>query len=169
MTPRLGQPSRTLARRGHRPRRNAQRGSTAVEFALIFPVFFTILYAIVTFSLILLAQQIMTLAAEEGARSALNWTSNTSLQTALTNRGNNACSTANQMTAPLAQLAQTAITCTPSSAPCGAGNAMQCISVALSYDYKDNPLVPTLALLQVTLPGTLSSTATVQLNPENIQ
>lgn len=152
-----------------RPRRLAQRGSMTVEFALIFPVFFTVLYAIVSFSLIMMAQQIMTLAAEEGARAALNWTSNTSLQSALTNRGNNACTTANQLTAALAKLAGTAITCTPTSAPCGAGNAMQCINVALTYNYASMPLVPALPIMQNLLPSTLSSLATVQLNPENIQ
>jgi Flp pilus assembly protein TadG len=49
-----------------RPRR--QRGTAAVEFAMIFPLFFVILYGIVTFSLIFVAQQNLTLAAEEGAR-----------------------------------------------------------------------------------------------------
>ena len=143
----------------------AQRGSTAVEFALIFPVFFTILYSIITFSLIFVAQQNLTLAAEEGARAALNWQSNTSMQNALVNRGNAACAAAKLMVATLVQAMQ----CTSSSAACGPSNAMQCVNVLLTYNYRDNPLVPNLPLLTYTLPGTLSSSATVQLNPENIQ
>ncbi|CAE6738781.1 hypothetical protein R69619_02375 [Paraburkholderia nemoris] len=143
----------------------AQRGSTAVEFALIFPVFFTILYSIITFSLIFVAQQNLTLAAEEGARAALNWQSNTSMQTALVNRGNAACAAATLVVATLVKSAQ----CTPTSAACGPGNAMQCVKVSLTYDYKTNPLVPTLPLMSFTLPRALSSSATVQLNPENIQ
>lgn len=157
--------ARPAPTRSHGLEQRAQRGSTAVEFALIFPVFFVILYAVVTFSLIFVAQQNMTLAAEEGARAALNWTSNSSLSTALYNRGVNACAAASQMAASLVQ----SMTCTPSSVQCGPGNAMYCINVALSYDYKDNPLVPNIALLSMTLPNTLYASATVQLNPENIQ
>lgn len=146
-------------------RTRAQRGATAIEFAMLFPLFFIILYAVITFSVIFVAQQNLTLAAEEGARAALNWQSNTSLQTALVNRGNAACAAAKLMIATLVQTAQ----CTPTSAPCGPGNAMQCVNVLLTYNYQANPLVPNLPLMNVTLPSTLSSSATVQLNPENIQ
>ncbi|PRX26545.1 TadE-like protein [Paraburkholderia sp. BL18I3N2] len=146
-------------------RARAQRGSTAVEFALVFPLFFTIVYAIVTFSLILVAQQNLTLAAEEGARAALNWQSNTSMQTALTNRGNAACAAAKLVAATLVQSMQ----CTPSSTTCGPSGAMQCVNVLVSYNYQANPLVPSLPLLGFALPNTLTSSATVQLNPENIQ
>lgn len=153
-------------RSGFRVRRaRAQRGATAVEFALVFPLFFTILYAIVTFSLILVAQQNLTMAAEEGARAALNWQSNTSMQSALTNRGSAACTAAKAVVATLVKSAQ----CTPSSAACGPGGAMQCVNVLLTYNYQANPLVPNLPLLSYAVPTTLSSSATVQLNPENIQ
>ncbi|MFM0501702.1 TadE/TadG family type IV pilus assembly protein [Paraburkholderia caffeinilytica] len=156
---------RSPVKRIHARRALAQRGSTAVEFALLFPLFFTILYSIITFSLIFVAQQNLTLAAEEGARAALNWQSNTSLQTALVNRGNAACAAATLMAATLVKSAQ----CTPTSAACGPGNAMQCVKVSLTYNYKASPLVPTLPLMSFALPSALSSSATVQLNPENIQ
>ena len=165
MKPVTAQPARSPLKHSRTRRPSAQRGSTAVEFALLFPLFFTILYAIITFSLIFIAQQNLTLAAEEGARAALNWQSNTSLQSALVNRGNAACAAAKLMIATLVQSAQ----CTPSSAPCGPGNAMQCVNVLLTYDYQANPLIPALPLMKVTLPTALSSSATVQLNPENIQ
>ncbi|MFM0740510.1 TadE/TadG family type IV pilus assembly protein [Paraburkholderia xenovorans] len=157
-------PQRTHGRNVRRVSPRAMRGSTAVEFALVFPLFFVIMYAIVTFSLIFVAQQNLTLAAEEGARAALNWQSSTSLQNALDNRGQAACTAATQMaTAFVAR----AMTCTPTSAPCG--NGMQCINVALSYNYSSNPFVPSLPIMNVALPATLQSNATVQLNPENVQ
>ncbi|KAE8753429.1 MULTISPECIES: TadE/TadG family type IV pilus assembly protein [Paraburkholderia] len=159
------QPAHSPLKHIHTRCARAQRGSTAIEFALVFPLFFTILYSIITFSLIFVAQQNLTLAAEEGARAALNWQSNTSLQNALVNRGNAACAAANLMVATLVQSMQ----CTSTSAPCGPGNTMQCVNVLLTYNYQANPLVPTLPLLSYTLPNTLSSSATVQLNPENIQ
>jgi Flp pilus assembly protein TadG len=165
MKPMATQPARVPLKRVPMRRVNAQRGSTAIEFALLFPLFFTVLYAIITFSLIFVAQQNLTLAAEEGARAALNWQSSTSLQNALVNRGNAACAAAKLMIATLVQTAQ----CTPSSAPCGPGNTMQCVNVSLIYNYQANPLVPALPLLSSALPNALSSSATVQLNPENIQ
>ncbi len=151
--------------RAYGRRAREQRGATAVEFALVFPLFFTVLYAIVTFSLILVAQQNLTMAAEEGARAALNWQSNTSMQSALTNRGNAACTAAKAVAATLVQSMQ----CTPTSSTCGPGGTMQCVNVVLTYNYQANPLVPTLPLLGFAVPATLSSSATVQLNPENIQ
>ncbi|CAE6902449.1 hypothetical protein R70199_03773 [Paraburkholderia domus] len=165
MTSMAIQPARAPLKRIPMRRVPAQRGSTAIEFALLFPLFFTILYAIITFSLIFVAQQNLTLAAEEGARAALNWQSSTSLQNALVNRGNAACAAAKLLVATLVQTTQ----CTSSSAACGPGNAMQCVNVSLTYNYQANPLVPTLPLMSFTLPNALSSSATVQLNPENIQ
>lgn len=165
MTPAATRRACQQRQRIHARRAGAQRGATAVEFALVFPLFFMILYAIITFSLILVAQQNLTMAAEEGARAALNWQSNTSLQTALTNRGNAACAAAKLVTAKLVQSAQ----CTPSSTTCGPGGTMQCVNVLLIYNYQANPIVPILPLLGIVVPKSLSSTATVQLNPENIQ
>lgn len=54
-------------------RARASRGVAAIEFVMVFPLFFTLLYGIVTFSLIFVAEQNLTLAAEEGARAALNY------------------------------------------------------------------------------------------------
>ncbi|WP_345813768.1 TadE family protein [Paraburkholderia sp. PREW-6R] len=146
-------------------RARRQTGSTAIEFALIFPLFFVIVYSIVTFSLLMVAQQNLTLAAEEGARAALNWQSNSSLQSALTNRAAAACVAAKAAASSLVASAS----CTPTSSACGPGNDMRCVNVVMSYDYRSNPILPAIPFLNFTLPATLTSSATVQLNPENIQ
>ncbi|OLL32044.1 pilus assembly protein TadE [Burkholderia sp. SRS-W-2-2016] len=151
---------RTLSRRAR-----TQRGMAAIEFALVFPLFFVILYAIVTYSLILVAQQNLTLAASEGARAALNWQSNSSMSDALTRRASAACDAAKLVAATLVQ----SMHCTTTTTSCGPGNAMQCISVSLSFDYSATPLVPTLPGFGIALPNKLYGNATVQLNPENIQ
>lgn len=144
-------------------RAHAQRGVTAIEFALVFPLFFAILYAIVSFSVILVAQQNLTLAASEGARAALNWQANSGVQSALTARANAACQAAQLMTSQLVRNAQ----CTATFAACGTG--MQCVKVLLTYNNGVYPLVPPLPLLGFAAPTQLTSVATVQLNPENIQ
>lgn len=54
-------PARAGARR--------QRGIAAVEFALVFSLFFAVLYAGVTFGAAFYTQQVLTRAAEDGARA----------------------------------------------------------------------------------------------------
>lgn len=51
--------------------RHRQRGAAAIEFGLIFILFFAIFYAIVSYSLAMLIMQGLSHAAEEGARAAL--------------------------------------------------------------------------------------------------
>nr|WP_133649467.1 TadE family protein [Paraburkholderia flava] len=138
-----------------------QRGATAVEFALVFPLFFTVLYAIVTYSLIFVAQQNLTLASEEGARAALNYQKATTVAAAVGLRAAAACTTATNMITGLIGNS----TCTPTPTACSFDATMQCITVTLTYNYATHPLVPTLPLFNLVLPNTLTSTATVQLNP----
>lgn len=142
--------------------KRGQQGSTAVEFAMIFPLFFIVLYGIITFSMIFVAQQSLTLAAAEGARAALRYVSSDNATDALAARVSNVCPTASSMLATMVASAK----CKASSAPCNSG--MQCVNVVLSYSYTNNPLVPSLPLLGHVLPNTLSSTATIQLNPVNL-
>lgn len=144
--------------------RRMQRGATAVEFAMVFPLFFMVLYAIVTYSLIFVAQQNLTLASEEGARAALNYQRAASVPAALSLRAAAACTTASNIISGLIRTA----TCAQTSTPCSFDATMQCIAVTLTYNYAGNPLVPTIPLLDLALPRTLTSTATVQLNPVTI-
>jgi Flp pilus assembly protein TadG len=139
-------------------------GSAAVEFALVFPLLFVVLYGIVTYSVLFVAEQSLTLAAEEGARAALNYQSATSVAAALSARSSNACNVANQSTGWLGAYAQ----CVAQAQSCSYDSAMSCVQVTLTYDYAGHPLVPTLPLLSLVLPQTLSSVATVQLDPENL-
>ncbi|WP_118179077.1 TadE/TadG family type IV pilus assembly protein [Paraburkholderia phosphatilytica] len=144
--------------------RHRARGATAVEFALLFPLFFLVLYAIVTYSLIFVAEQSLTLAAEEGARAALAYQDATTLNAALDARASAACTAAANVSSWLANRAN----CTATPAACSYDASLDCIEVTMNYDYAASPLVPTLPLLGIALPSTLSSSSTVQLNPENI-
>lgn len=139
-----------------------QSGVAAIEFALIFPVFFIVLYGIITYVLIFLAQQSLALAAEEGARAALRYTT--------ADRGTIACNTATQLVSWLGSNGgASAATCTPVGPfTCAfpAGTTAQCITVNLAYPYAAKPLVPLLLgpIMSVVVPTTLASSATVQIN-----
>ncbi|SAL79057.1 TadE family protein [Caballeronia peredens] len=140
-------------------------GATAVEFAIVFPLFFLVLYAIVTYSLIFVAQQSLTLSAEEGARTALRYQRGAATAAqALDLRTAATCTTANGLKNWLGSAAK----CTASRAPCTYDATLQCVQVLLTYDYAARPLVPTLPLLSLALPATLAARAMVQLNPDNV-
>jgi Flp pilus assembly protein TadG len=49
--------------------RRPQRGVAAIEFALVFMILFSVLYALVTFGAVFYLQQSVTRASEEGARA----------------------------------------------------------------------------------------------------
>ncbi|MPV70398.1 TadE/TadG family type IV pilus assembly protein [Burkholderia sp. BE17] len=143
-----------------------QLGATAVEFALVFPLFFLILYAIVMFGLIFAVQQGLTLAATEGARTALNYVyeANGSGAQALTDRANAARSTAVGLTSWLTNVHIP----TPVSGACSYDATMYCVTVTVTYPYKTHPLIPSLPLLGLVTPTQLTGTATVQINPATI-
>ncbi|MFP6558701.1 TadE/TadG family type IV pilus assembly protein [Paraburkholderia sp. B3] len=153
---------------GKPTRRAMQRGTAAVEFAIVFPVFFLVLYAIITYSMVFLTQQSLTAAAEEGARAALVWQSATSDGTALSERAAQACSRATTVVSwlPVTATCTNAISASPSG--CTNNPAMDCIQVTLTYAYGANPLVPILPLLSIAIPQSLTGQATVQLDPENL-
>ncbi|BAN27242.1 TadE/TadG family type IV pilus assembly protein [Caballeronia insecticola] len=145
--------------------RRTQRGNMAIEFAIVFPLFFVVFYAIVTYSLIFVAQQSLTLAAEEGARAALRFQANaTSIDDALARRADAACAAANGLTNWLAGLAH----CSAAPAPCDYDGTLRCIAVTLDYGYAARPLVPTLPLFGLALPDSLVARAMVQLDPDNV-
>ena len=54
-------------------RRRHQRGVYALEWAIIFPVFFMLLYGIICYGLTFLVRESMQYAVEEGARAALRY------------------------------------------------------------------------------------------------
>lgn len=52
-------------------RRRARRGASAVEFAIVAPVFFLLVLGIIEFGRMVMVQQVITNAAREGARIAV--------------------------------------------------------------------------------------------------
>lgn len=148
----------------HSRARTREHGTAAIEFALVFPLLFVMLYGIVTYSMIFVAKQSLTLAAEEGARAALNYQSASSAAAALSARSQSACTAATNSAAWL----RGAANCTAQAQACSYDASLDCVEVTLTYDYASRPLVPTLPLLGLALPGTLTSAATAQINPENL-
>ena len=147
-----------------RPRR--QRGVAAIEFALIFGVLFLGIYGLITFCGVLYVQQAISRAAEDGARAAQTFRSDTPV----------ADVQANARTAIYRSLALSLIT------PVSEGSALSAketwirskmadlppevnlssaeIAVKVSYPYRANPLLPPLPLTASWMPDRLLGKAT---------
>ncbi|MNR82739.1 TadE-like protein [compost metagenome] len=143
-------------------REKKQKGAAAIEFAFVFPVFFLIFYGIVTYGIIFVAQQSITLAAAEGARAALRFATTDTVREAnaryaAIGTGSAAAWLGTRLTFEGLLLA---------SCPYGA-TGIRCYRVTVSYqNYRQNPLVPLIlgSLMSVAVPERLSSTAVVQID-----
>ena len=142
--------------------RRRQRGVAAIEFAVVFSALFVLFYGIATFGALFYTQQLMARAAQDGARAMAVFPNGT---------------------APDAQRVRDvvfdALAGSPlvprDSAPSrrdwlaahvdvgvmasGAGD----VTVSVSYRYSDNPLLPSIALLDASrwVPDRLVQTATL--------
>ena len=66
--------------------RKNRRGAAAVEFAVVAPLFFLMVFGMIEFGRMIMVQQIITNASREGARMAvLDGATTTSVQTAVQN------------------------------------------------------------------------------------
>lgn len=154
-----------------------QRGVAAVEFAIIFPVFFLILYAIITYSLIFALQQVFTLAAEDGARATLVYqapaagcTGATCVAGALTARANQACPTIVKDVGWLGAQVESVVSrdcVAPVPVSCQVNNvSMYCMTVTVDYPYNSTTaLIPILPFMSSVMPGQLGGQAVVQIDP----
>ena len=61
----------TCQRRAHHSRNDARRGIAAVEFALVLPVFFLMVFGMIEYGRMVMVQQSLTNSSREGARLAV--------------------------------------------------------------------------------------------------
>lgn len=148
---------------------HAQRGVYAVEWAIVFPVFFVILYAIVGYGLAFLVRESMQYAVEDGARAALRYQPSRQL------RMQTAQSVVRDRLAwlPLAirpELSTVEVQICRMSEQmecasdllCGSDVNSRClILVSLNLSYGESPLAPPLPGLGFLLPQQLAASASV--------
>jgi Flp pilus assembly protein TadG len=157
--------NRTVGRHFQQQRQQQrQRGVAALEFVFVFPLFFLIFYGIVSYGLILVAQQSITLAAAEGARAALRYAASDAERTV--NANNAAIGTGSAAAWLNGRLTFTGVPL--AACPYNPGVAGgRCYRVTVTYpNYAQNPLVPLLlgSLMNVAVPSQLSSSATIQID-----
>ncbi|MET3621914.1 TadE/TadG family type IV pilus assembly protein [Burkholderia ambifaria] len=150
-----------------------QRGVAAVEFAVVFPLFFLIFYAIVTFGMVFVIQQSLTFAASEGARAALNYTSApcdrlvVSARNAVTQAlagspwSQNVKFAAQVSTSVPVPTSTPGVTCSATSFASTSTSSFN-VMVTTTYSYAANPLIPWIFIFNA---PQLQSSATVQVQP----
>lgn len=140
-----------------------ERGAAFVEFVLVVPFFMALLFGLISYGVMLSFRQTMSQAAVEGARTAAVAPSNLTFAQRR-DRGIAAINEAfvGGIGGPLT-CGTGGLTCDVPAVPVTCGDANHCISVKLTYAYRDNPrvVVPGLSL---TLPATLTYTASARID-----
>ncbi|MFI8480645.1 TadE/TadG family type IV pilus assembly protein [Pseudomonas sp. NPDC078700] len=133
-----------------------QKGAAAIEFALVFILFFAIFYGTVSYSLPLLMMQSFNNASAEAVRQAVSWVPGQA------DYQQEALAVVNQQLSWMPNAARSLVAVNITSP--GADGVM---SVRISYPYNSNPLVPFLVLPGIgripSLPDDLVATASIKL------
>lgn len=131
-----------------------QAGAVVIEFALVFVLFFLVMYGVVAYGVIFAVKHSLVQAANEGARAAVRDVGGVAERVELARlvAGESVAWLGDR--APEPQVSAQACAATP----------YVCVKVELVYDYAGNPLVPALPALGVALPARLAGEATVQLD-----
>lgn len=152
-----------MALRGSANRRRAG-GVAAIEFAIVFPLLLVVVLGIVYYGMVLALQQVLTLAAEEGARAALRYPLATNGGTTANTVGQRvvAADQAARSTLPSNIAAQMAAGSLAQAVACTAPAGTQCVQVTL--DLPTRSILPVVPFVPV--PATLTGVAVVQLSPD---
>jgi Flp pilus assembly protein TadG len=139
-------------------RRHDQTGAALVEFAIAVVVLLVLLFGIIEYGYILSFKQGLTQAAAEGARVGAVGGTPTAVATAV-----------NKAVGAFKQTCNTGgLTCKndagawpPAPTTCGTNT---CVTVEVSYDWKNHPLLPRFPGLGLILPDTLRSTSVARVS-----
>ncbi len=153
---------------GRKPR-TGDRGAAAVEFALIVPILLVLLFGIISYGVMLSFRQSMSQAAAEGARAAaVSYQTSTAQASAYASVNEALNSFGVTCTTGVLQKGATTVgTCAvsaPGACTPAAATGIQCVTVALSYNYRANPLVPSFPGVGAVIPQTLSYSAQARVS-----
>lgn len=144
-------------------RRSTLRGATALEFALVFPILFLMMYGMLSYALIFAAQHSLSDAAAEAGRVAVRFSGSPQDKNPI-ERGKKGCDIAMPRVAWVAKIGGGAVNCDvdlyDESCPLVVDKT-QCISVSVRYNYQANPLIPRIPLLPT--PNEINGTAITQI------
>jgi len=148
--------------------RIAQLGSVAIEFALAFPLFFTLFYAIVGYGLVMTLDESLTLASKEGVRAAIKVDpTDASVEDYQSQVTTEARSAVAQVLSWLPEAQRQAIMGSAPYDKIQVSVSGDFVTVRLTYPYAETPLLPILTLPLIgkvpNIPDNLVITSTGEL------
>lgn len=160
-----------------RRRSTAQRGASAVEFAIVVPLVLLVVFEVMSWAYMFSFRQALSQATEEGARAAVGapltncaasgtWSTSCAAQTAATTAIGNTLANYSYNGTTLS-CGAAGVTCTVGAATtCASGHT--CVTVTVNYPYRSQPLlqhIPSnVGFFNVVLPPNLSFTSIVQVS-----
>ena len=136
----------------------SERGTAALEFAIVAQLLILLLYGIITYGFVFALDHNITQAAAEGARHAISEPTNASDATII----NDAVTDARDHISFAA--AQTnAVVTADIIQNCNGTSGLRCIHVSISYDWRSHPLIPGFVGMQYLTPSQISADSTVEL------
>ena len=154
-----------LGKRGLMPSRARARGIAALEFAVVLPVLLALVLGIVYYGMILVLEQVLTLAAAEGARAALRYPSGAVDGSIAASKDLRVAAAADTALAALPASIKSNLASAgnlASAAPCSAPADAICVSVTLRLPAAN--ILPRIPF--VPAPETLMGSAVAQLAPD---
>ena len=157
-----------LRREGH-PRRRAENGAAAVEFALVLPLLVLLLFGIISYGVMLSFRQSLSQAAAEGARAAAVTMLEADKQDEAIGAVDQALDSFGlTCAAPKLQKGGTDVgTCTvsaPGACTPAAAAGVECVTVELVFNYRDHPVVPSFPGVGYVMPEQLSYSAQARVS-----
>jgi Flp pilus assembly protein TadG len=143
------------------PRRtNRERGAALVEFSISIVLLLVLLFGIIEYGYMLSFKQALTQAAAEGARAGVVSSDATGAAAAAAVKNstlafNQTCNTGGL------SCKNDAGVWPPAATTCGTNT---CVTVQLTYDWKNYPLLPKFPGLGLIMPDTLKSTSVARVN-----
>jgi len=151
-----------------RLRRRSDDGASAVEFALVVPLLLLLLFGIISYGVMLSFRQTLSQAAAEGARAAAVTFVKADKQTAGYSAIQGALdSFGTTCTSGVLRKGSTSVgTCTVTApGPCTpVAVGVECVTVTLSYDYRDHPIVPSFPGVGYVMPSVLTYSAQARVS-----
>jgi Flp pilus assembly protein TadG len=145
-------------------RRRDERGATLVEFAIASVVLLVLLFGIIEYGYVLSLKQGLTQAAAEGARVGAVGGDPAAIAAAVNKAVggfDQACNTGGLTCGDDKGRWTTTTPAGPLASACG---SYTCITIEVSYDWKNHPLLPKFPGLGLILPDTLKSTSVARVS-----
>lgn len=140
------------------------QGTALVEMAFILVPLCLLLLGIIVYGYLMSFRQNMTQAAAEGARAGAIAPPDQTPSTHFI-AINQATDATNQALESFGEgCGNGRTTCLIEINPCPAPSTEQCVTVTVTYDYENNPLMPDIPLVSAAIPAEFVSKSTAQIN-----